>query len=178
MNIPWRCIIGGWESAKETFWSQHFKKLEILVASEIHAGKLHWNEVITPKNGGHFIFPIADGRVKLSGRDQVFRKSTSIRDHAERGEERRDELRGESDGSQQLDTMTCDSEARNDYCSIKGNHICRHHVEPRVKIYVSKEESLPIPLRYIDVVRRRNTTLDVESRKTDDWNVDDNRNHS
>ena len=36
--------------------------------------------------------------------------------------------------------MTDDSEARNDFWSIEGNYICRHHVEPRVNLYVLKEE--------------------------------------
>ena len=40
-----------------------------------------------------------------------------------------------------------------------------------------KEFSFPIPLKYIDVVRRTNTTLDVllESRTDDYWNVDGDR---
>ena len=69
--------------------------------------------------------------------------------------------------------MTDDSEARSDFWSIEGNYIYRHHVEPRVKLYVPKEEPFPIPLRYVDVVRRTNTTLDVlvESRIEDYWNV-------
>ena len=36
-----------------------------------------------------------------------------------------------------------------------------HHVEPRVQLYVPKEESFPIPLQYIDVTRTKHTNLDV-----------------
>ena len=120
-------------------------------------------------------FPIADGTVKLSGRDQVFRKSTSMKDHLAQGEEHNDVPQGESDGSQSSDTLTDDSEARNDFFwTIAGNYIYRHHVEPRVKLHVLNEASFPIPLEYIDVVRRTNTTLDVllGSRVDDCWNVD------
>ena len=40
------------------------------------------------KNGVFFfIFPVADGTVKLSGRDQVFRRTASIQDRSARGEE-------------------------------------------------------------------------------------------
>ena len=39
--------------------------------------------------------------------------------------------------------------------------IYRHHVEPRVKLYLPKEESFPIPLKYIDVTRTRHTSLGV-----------------
>ena len=37
----------------------------------------------------------------------------------------------------------------------------RHHVGPRVKLYVPREESSPIPLKYIDVTRTTYTSLDV-----------------
>ena len=101
-----------------------------------------------------FFCKIADGTVKLSGRDQVLRASTLIRDNPHRGEERED-LRGESDGSLLQDSSPDDGEARNYFWSIPGNYIFRHHVEPRVKLYVPREESFPIPLRYIDVARSK-----------------------
>ena len=107
-----------------------------------------------PKNGAHVIFPIEDGTVKLSGRDQVFRKSTSMWRYPERGEEHKD-FQGESDGSQPLPKITDDSEGPIDFWPLDGNFINRHHVEPRVKLYVPKEESLPIPMRFIDVVMRK-----------------------
>ena len=43
---------------------------------------------------------------------------------------------------------------------------CSHHVEPRVKLYVPREASFPIPLKYIDVTRATNTSLDVMLEKT------------
>ena len=44
-------------------------------------------------------------------------------------------------------------EAINDFWFMSGSFICRHHVEPRVKLYSPREESFPIPLMYIDVIR-------------------------
>ena len=67
-------------------------------ASEIHARRLNAKEVLTTMNGEKFIFPIADGSLKLDGGDQVLRTSTLIRDRPDRGEEQ-DNLRGESEGS-------------------------------------------------------------------------------
>ena len=49
------------------------EELEQMEASEIHAKRLSAKEVLTPLSGGNFIFPIADGTVKLSGGDQVLR---------------------------------------------------------------------------------------------------------
>ena len=54
------------------------------------------------------------------------------------------------------------------------------HVEPRVKLYSPREESFPIPLKYIDVSRTTHTNLDVkqEKRIDDYWNIDGSRNLS
>ena len=49
--------------------------------------------------------------------------------------------------------------------------------KPRVKLYVPTEESLPVPLKDIDVARTTDTTLDVMSEKLieDYWDVDGQR---
>ena len=52
------------------------EELEEMDASEIHAGRLNAKEVLTSMSGEKFMFPIADGTVKLSGGDQVLRTST------------------------------------------------------------------------------------------------------
>ena len=69
-----------------------------------------------------------------------------------------------SDGSSSTplrDSSWCDGEAWNDFWSISGNFVYRHHVEPRVKLYVPREASFPIPLKYIDVTRTTSSSLDV-----------------
>ena len=57
---------------------------------------------------------------------------------------------------------------------MSGNFVYRHHIEPIVKLYSLREESLPIPLKYIDVSRTTHTNLDVkqEKRIDDYWNID------
>ena len=82
--------------------------------------------------------------------------------------------------SQPLDIRTDDSEVRADFSSIEGNYIYHHHTEPRVQLYVPKEETFPIPLKYIDVARSTHTDLDVmqEKRIDENRNVDANRNLS
>ena len=55
-------------------------ELEQMDVSELHARRLHAKEVLTPMKGENFIFPVADGTVKVSGRDQDLRTSTLIRD--------------------------------------------------------------------------------------------------
>ena len=147
-------------------------------AAEIYSERLNAKEVIFPKENWKIIFPLADGRIKLSGGDQDLRTSTLIREHPIRGESQRDFL-GESEGSlpPPQDSFPDAGEAMNDFWSMSGNFMCRHHVEPRVKLYSPREESFPIPLKYIDVSRTTHTNLDVkQERRIDDyWNIDGSR---
>ena len=142
-------------------------------ASEIYSKRLNAKEVIIPKEKGEFIFPIADGRIKLLGGDQDLRTSTLIREHPIRGESRRYFL-GESEGSLPpplQDSLPDACEAINDFWSMSGNFKNRHHVEPRDKLYSPRDESFPFPLKYIDVSRTTQTNLDVmqECRIDDYW---------
>ena len=75
------------------------------------------------------------------------------------------------------DSLPDAGEAINDFWSMSGSFIYRHHVQPRVKLYSPREESFPIPLKYIDVSRTTRTNLDVmqESRIDDYWDIDGSR---
>ena len=144
--------------------------------SEIYSKRLNANEVIFPKQG-EFIVPIADGRIRTLGGDQELRTSTLIRHRPIQGESSIDFL-GESEGSlpQPQDSFPDASEARNDFWSMSGSFIFRHHVEPRVTLYSSREESFPIPLKYI-VTRTVHTNLDGKQEMCIDdyWNIDGSR---
>ena len=56
--------------------------------------------------------------------------------------------------------------------NMSGNFIYRYHVEPRVKLYSPREESFPIPLKYIDVSRTTHTNSDVKQEKTHPWSLE------
>ena len=47
------------------------EELEEMDASEFHARRLNAKEVLTPQRSGNFIFRVADGTVKIFGRDSV-----------------------------------------------------------------------------------------------------------
>ena len=98
---------------------------------------------------------------KPLGGEQELRTSTLIRHRPIQGESHIDFL-GESEGSlpPPHDSLPDAGEAINDFWSMSGSFIYRHHVEPRVKLYSPREESFPIPLKYIDV------TLDVKQEKS------------
>ena len=115
---------------------------------------------------------------KTPGGDQELRTCTLVRHRPIQGESNIDFL-GESEGSlpQPHDSLPVAGDAMNDFWSVSGSFIYRHHVEPRVKLYSPKEESFPIPLKYIDVSRTTHTNLDVkqEKRIDDYWNIDGSR---
>ena len=73
---------------------------------------------------------------------------------------------GISEKSQPIDETKDDAQASNDSWSMEGDFIYRDHVEPRVQVYVPKEETFPIPLKHIDVTRAAYTILDVLQEKT------------
>ena len=136
--------------------------MEKLDASEIHPRRINAKEVLTAQQSDEFIFPVAE--------------PTPRREQTAWSEDFSRELQGESGVSQPTEP-TDDAEARADFWSIQGDFIHRHHIEPRVQLYVPKEEAFPIPLKYIDVTRSTHADLDVmqEKRVDDCWNVVSNR---
>ena len=100
------------------------EELETMDASEIYSKRLNVKEVIFFKKG-EFTFPIADGRMKTLGRDQQLRTSNLVRHRPIQGESNIDFL-GESQGS-----LPDAGEAINDFWSMSGSFIYRHHYERR-----------------------------------------------
>ena len=149
------------------------EELETMDASEIYSKRL--KGYFSQKE--EFIFPIEDGRIQTLGGDQHLRTSTLVRHRPIQGESNIDF--GESEGSlpPPQDSFPDAGEAINDFWSMSGSFIHRHHAEPRVKLYLPREESFPIPLKYIDVSRTTHTNLDVKQEKRIDhyWNVDGSR---
>ena len=154
------------------------EELETMDASEIYSKKTQCQRGDISQSKKRIYFPIADGRINPLGGDQDLRTSTFERDHSIRGEGQREFL-GEPEGSlpQPQDSLPDACEAINDFWSMSGSFIHRHHVEPRVELYSPREESFPIPLKYIDVSRTTHTNLDVklEKRIDDYWNIDGSR---
>ena len=147
-------------------------------ASEIYSKRLNAKEVIFPKQG-EFIFSnrrwTNQNPWRRSGTENIHLDTAS---RPIQGEGHVNFL-GESEGSlpQPHDSLPDAGEAINYFWSMSGNFIYRHHVEPRVKLYSPREESFPIPLKYIDVTRTTHTNLDVnqEKRIDDYWNIDGSR---
>ena len=158
------------EFGRVTYW------LQTMDASEIYSKKAQCKGSIISQRKWKIHFSSRDGRIKFIGGGTEHTRLE--REHPIRGVSHRNFL-GESEGSlpPPQDSLPDAGEAINDFWSISGNFISRHHVEPRVKLYSSREESFTIPLKYIGVSRTTRTNLDVmqESRIDDHWNIDGSR---
>ena len=154
------------------------EELETMDASEMCPKRLNAEAVILPRENGKFIFPVADGRIKFAGGDQELRTSTLIREHPIRGEGQTDFL-GESEGSlpsPPQDSLPDGGDARTSG-PCHETSFSAITLNPEFKLYSPREESFPIPLKYIDVSRTTHTNLDAmqDSRIDDYWKIDRSR---
>ena len=148
-------------------------------ASEIFSKKTQSERGDISQRKRRIHFPIADGRNNHPfGGEQDLITPTLGRHRPIQGESHVDFL-GESEGflPPPQDPFPDAGEAINNFWSMSGDFIYRHHVEPRVKLYSPREESFPIPLKYIDVSRTTHTNWDVKQEKRiDDYlNIDGSR---
>ena len=110
------------------------------------------------------MFAVADGTAKLSGRHCEFRESTMRREQPVRSEDLSGARQGNSERS---------STDRNQQMTLKPMPIFgRFKLTSSIVITlnlefncVPKEETFPIPLKYIDVTRSTHTDLDVSQEK-------------
>ena len=174
------CVLYAGRTWKGDIMVADIEEMEEMDASELHARRLNAKEVLTPQRSGKLHFP---GRRWNSQNLWVGTASENI--HLNHRPERGDEpkiLHGDSDewyapSNHEEDSTRDDEEVKNDFSTITGEFIYRHHVETRVKLYMPKEETFPIPMKYIDVTRTTHTSLDVMMEKhiEDYWNVDGKR---
>ena len=152
------------------------EELRKLDATDFYPRRIIAKEMLTRKKDDMFILPIADGTTKLLRRDYEFREPSLRQESTVRSEDLSGELQGELEDIRPAES-TDDAQAHADLWSMQGDFICRHHSEPRVQVYVPKEETFPIPLKCIDVTRSAHTDLDVmQEKRTDDYrNVDSNK---
>ena len=64
-------VLHAGENLERRHYGADIEELERMDASELHARRLNAKEVSTPLKGEHFIFPVADGTVKISGGGQI-----------------------------------------------------------------------------------------------------------
>ena len=88
--------------SRREFWEEdiliaEIEELEKSDASETYPRRLNAKEVLITTKNGEFIFPVADGSAKLSGRDYEFQEPTLRREYSVK----RANLSGESHGERE-----------------------------------------------------------------------------
>ena len=106
---------------------------EMIDASEFFLRRINAKEVSITLKGEEFIFPIAGGTAKSSGRDYEFREPTLRREQTVESEDLSVEPRGESEELRPTE-LKDDAEARQDFWAIQVDLIYCHHVQ----LYVPK----------------------------------------
>ena len=139
-------LIAGWIWKGDIFVAE-IEEEEMMDALEIHPRRINAKEVLKPQRGEYCKSPVEDGAVKWCGRDQEFWEPTLRREQLVGSEE----LQGEPEGFQPTESKD-DAEAWRHFLSTQGVFIYRHLIEPRVQLKMPKEETFPIPLKYIDIV--------------------------
>ena len=138
-NLSRTCFVRGWEFGKKIFLMAEIEELEKLDASEIYPRRLSAKEVLITHKDGEFVFPVADGSAKSSGRDYEFQEPTLRRDPTVR----RENLSGEPHGDReefQLEETKDDEESQKDFWSMfKCDFIYLDHIEPRVQLFMREK---------------------------------------
>ena len=130
------------EFGRVTYWSQTLRSWQRwthLKSSQQDSTRKRWYFQVK----GEFIFPIADGRIKTSGGDQELRTPTLVRHRPIQGKSNTDFL-GESKGClpPPHDSFPDASEAINEFWSMSGSFMYRHHVESRVQRWAKEKPKL------------------------------------
>ena len=136
------------------------EELEMLDASDIYPLKIKAKEVLISQKMMNSFSRSQMEQQKCQEETTNSKHPTLRREQPVRSENLIGEIQGESEESQPAEPID-DAEAHSDFWSIQGDFICRHHNEPRVQLYVPKEETFLVPLKYIDVTRSTHTDLDL-----------------
>ena len=105
---------------EEGILTAEIEELEKLDASEKNPRRLNAKEVLMTQKDGEFVFLVADGSAKLSGRDYKFQEPTLRRESTVK----RENLSGKSHGDREEfrpEESEDDAEARKDFWSIQGD---------------------------------------------------------
>ena len=128
--------------------------------------RLNAKEVLITQKDGNFVFLVADGSAKLSGRDCEFQEPTLRRESTVR----RVNLSGESHGDKEEEfrpeEQEDDAEDREGFWSIQGHFIYCHHVEPRVQLTC---QEISHPSFHKIYIIERNSSQKKFTMRREDW---------
>ncbi len=136
----------------------------------VHIKRFKADEVHPIKDGGKFYFPLAEGDLRQPGdtdRHVRMRQRRQKQKKQARGnpEQQEDEVFGtqEPGATQSPPDLPTQQE---DFWTVTSDALVRHHKTQRTELYVPTEQDSPIPLKYIDVIRRTQTDHETLAERT------------
>ena len=142
-------------------------------AAEVSVKRFKASEVHVDKVDDKFIFPVADGECVQPHQDDHLRR-VQQRKKAQKEKAEQDAIaRAEAESN----AADASQPHEPDYWTITTDTLTRHHMTPRLKLFVPTEIELPIPLRFLDVRRTTSTDIDEfkERRIEDLWPEEEQR---
>ena len=143
---------------------------------DINIKRFNHKEVNVVKIADEFLCLLVEGNLKQPGTDVKKRKKL-IKPKPKDGEEpsaeqetEESEIDNEPAGGNSEHEDQPDLEDQ-DTWTVTDDLLIRHQKNPRTRLYYPVESDLPIPLKYIDIMRVTETDIEdkVESRITDHW---------
>ena len=139
--------------------------------SQIHSKKFKAAEVEAVKIGNNFRFPLAEGVLRQPGSDSHKNRSLRLRrakDDLEHDDGRRTDIEedetqddtAEETSDDQAGGDTTQEKSEADFWSFPGDTLIIHHAKARTKLFVPTDDNCPMPVRYLDVMRRTYTDLE------------------
>ena len=172
---------GGWSGDLRVLDQEQIENA--LDISEIHERRLKAAEVEVLMDGENFRFPLADGSLKQpdvpvriarprrmnlqrivdeSAVDLFYDDDDDNNENPLPGHANDGDISAGRDAELESPSQSAGGEnAEQDFWSMSGDLITRWHRTPRLKMYVPDENTFPIPLKYIDVVRTTITDLEI-----------------
>ena len=151
--------------------------------NDIYIKRFKAAEVEAIKVSDKYRFPLAEGIIRQPGSDR--HKTRPSRPSAaewelvpeeDNAEEDKptEEANPEADPSGSAEGDPVQAVGEEGFWSFPGDTVIRHHVNPRTTLFVPTDEDCPIPVKYIDVMRRTYTDLDTMAENTIDdlWTED------
>ena len=149
---------------------------QAVCSADIHSKRFKADEVEIVWNSDTYCFPIAQGDICLPGDSkeslirrvghEVYYKNKPK--PSAKGESTTDEISA-PDGEHQP-APAAPEEVRpepppsvEDNWIMQGDMLIRHHRQQRLQLFVPDDQNLPIPLKYIDVTRQTETSLESPS---------------
>ena len=161
-----------------------WEDIETKSPSTITVKRFKAPEVTPVKNGESFIFPVAEGDLQQHGKPRIIKRPSTQRPQSSQIEENDDEIARRNSwipGSENSPEQSAENlrpedvpdiaTSERDFWTCTKQVLIRHHQIPRTKTYVPTEDTCPIPLKYLDIMRKTETNLEHlgESEIRDYW---------